>query len=73
MSKSAKWFSRRRHAPTYERISHVYDISDRLDPRYYHALGEAPMRRLLANRLAFATGVTVILMSILFALLRVAG
>jgi hypothetical protein len=31
------------------------------------------MRRLLANQLAFATGVTVILMSILFALLRVAG
>jgi hypothetical protein len=30
------------------------------------------MRRLLANRLAFATGVTVILMSVLFALLRVA-
>jgi hypothetical protein len=35
--------------------------------------GRLPMRRLLANRLAFATGVTVILMSILFALLRVAG
>ena len=31
------------------------------------------MRRLLANRLAFATGVAVILTSILFALLRVAG
>jgi len=31
------------------------------------------MRRLLANRLAFATGVIVILMSILFAYLRVAG
>jgi hypothetical protein len=31
------------------------------------------MRRLFANRLAFVTGVVVILMSILFALLRVAG
>jgi hypothetical protein len=31
------------------------------------------MRRLLANRLAFATGVTVILMSLLFALLRTTG
>jgi hypothetical protein len=31
------------------------------------------MRRLFANRLVFATGVIVILMSILFALLRVAG
>ena len=31
------------------------------------------MRRILTNRLAFATGVTVILMSVLFALLRVAG
>ena len=31
------------------------------------------MRRLLANRLALATGVTVILMSILFAYLRVAS
>jgi hypothetical protein len=31
------------------------------------------MRRLLADRLAFATGVVVILMSILFALSRVAG
>ena len=30
------------------------------------------MRRLLADRLAFATGVIVILMSTLFALLRVA-
>jgi hypothetical protein len=31
------------------------------------------MRRLFANRLVFATGVIVILTSILFALLRVAG
>jgi hypothetical protein len=31
------------------------------------------MRRLFADRLAFATGVVVILMSILFALSRVAG
>jgi hypothetical protein len=31
------------------------------------------MRRLFADRLVFATGVVVILMSILFALLRVAG
>jgi hypothetical protein len=31
------------------------------------------MRRLLADRLVFATGVIVILMSILFALLRAAG
>jgi hypothetical protein len=31
------------------------------------------MRRLFANRLAFATGAVVILMSVLFALSRVAG
>jgi hypothetical protein len=31
------------------------------------------MRRLFADRLVFATGVMVILMSILFALLRVAS
>jgi len=31
------------------------------------------MRRLFANRLVLATGVVVILMSILFALSRVAG
>jgi hypothetical protein len=31
------------------------------------------MRRLFADRLVFATGVVVILMSVLFALLRVAG
>jgi hypothetical protein len=31
------------------------------------------MRRLLANRLVFATGAVVIAMSILFAFLRVAG
>jgi hypothetical protein len=31
------------------------------------------MRRIFADRLAFATGVIVILMSILFALSRVAG
>jgi hypothetical protein len=31
------------------------------------------MRRLFADRLVFATGVIVILMSILFAFLRVAG
>jgi hypothetical protein len=31
------------------------------------------MRRLFADRLVFATGVIVILMSILFALMRVAG
>ncbi|MDX6458998.1 MAG: hypothetical protein QOE55_2695 [Acidobacteriaceae bacterium] len=31
------------------------------------------MRRVFADRLAFATGVIVILMSILFALSRVAG
>jgi len=31
------------------------------------------MRRLFANRLALATGVVVVLMSILFALSRVAG
>jgi len=31
------------------------------------------MRRLFADRLVFATGVIVILMSILYALLRVAG
>jgi hypothetical protein len=31
------------------------------------------MRRLFADRLVFATGAVVILMSILFALLRVAG
>ena len=31
------------------------------------------MRRLFADRLVFFTGVTVILMSALFALLRVAG
>ena len=31
------------------------------------------MRRLFANRLVFATGVIVILMSLLFALSRVAG
>jgi hypothetical protein len=31
------------------------------------------MRRLFADRLAFATGLIVILMSILFALSRVAG
>ena len=31
------------------------------------------MRRLFADRLVLATGVIVILMSILFALLRVAG
>ena len=31
------------------------------------------MRRLFANRLVFATGAIVILMSILFALTRVAG
>ena len=31
------------------------------------------MRRLFANRLAFATGAAVILMAILFALTRVAG
>jgi hypothetical protein len=31
------------------------------------------MRRLFANRLAFATGAAVILMAILFALSRVAG
>jgi hypothetical protein len=31
------------------------------------------MRRLFADRLAFATGVVVILMSILFVLARVAG
>jgi hypothetical protein len=31
------------------------------------------MRRLFADRLAFATGLIVILMSILFALLRMAG
>jgi hypothetical protein len=31
------------------------------------------MRRVFADRMAFATGVIVILMSILFALARVAG
>jgi hypothetical protein len=31
------------------------------------------MRRVFADRLAFATGVIVILMSVLFALSRVAG
>jgi hypothetical protein len=31
------------------------------------------MRRLFAERLVFATGMIVILMSVLFALLRVAG
>jgi hypothetical protein len=31
------------------------------------------MRRLLADRLVLATGIIVILMSLLFALLRVAG
>jgi hypothetical protein len=31
------------------------------------------MRRLLANRVAFATGAIVILMALLFALSRVAG
>ena len=31
------------------------------------------MRRLLANRVAFATGAVVILMALLFALSRVAG
>ena len=31
------------------------------------------MRRLLADRLVLATGVIVVLMSLLFALLRVAG
>ena len=31
------------------------------------------MRRLFADRLVFATGAIVLLMSILFALLRVAG
>jgi hypothetical protein len=31
------------------------------------------MRRLFANRLVFATGVIVILMSVLFALWRTAG
>ena len=31
------------------------------------------MRRLFANRLVFATGAVVILMSIMFALSRVAG
>jgi hypothetical protein len=31
------------------------------------------MRRVFADRLAFATGIIVILMSILFALSRVAG
>jgi hypothetical protein len=31
------------------------------------------MRRLFANRLAVATGVLVVLMSVVFALLRVAG
>jgi hypothetical protein len=31
------------------------------------------MRRLFADRLVFATGVIVILMAILFALVRVAG
>ena len=31
------------------------------------------MRRLFANRLVFATGAVVILMSIIFALTRVAG
>ena len=31
------------------------------------------MRRLFANRLAFATGAAVILMSLVFALSRVAG
>jgi hypothetical protein len=31
------------------------------------------MRRLFANRLAFATGVIVILLAALFAVLRVAG
>ena len=31
------------------------------------------MRRLFADRLVFATGVVVILMSVLFALSRVAG
>ena len=34
---------------------------------------ETTMRRLLANRLVFATGAVVIAMAILFALLRVAG
>lgn len=31
------------------------------------------MRRLAANRLAFATGIAVVVMSLLFALLRVGG
>jgi len=31
------------------------------------------MRRLLANKVAFATGAIVILMSLLFAIIRVAG
>jgi hypothetical protein len=31
------------------------------------------MRRVFANRLAFATGVTVIVMSLVFALSRIAG
>ena len=31
------------------------------------------MRRLFANRLAFATGAAVVLMAIVFALARVAG
>src|SRR5271166_3616623 len=33
MSKSAKWFSRRHHAPTYERIGQVLNIWNRLDPK----------------------------------------
>jgi hypothetical protein len=70
MSKSAKRFSRRHHAPTYEKISRLQWI----DSIHDHPAAERfPMRRLLADRLALATGVTVILMSLLFALLRVAG
>jgi hypothetical protein len=44
-----------------------------IDSIHDHPAAERfPMRRLLADRLALATGVTVILMSLLFALLRVA-
>ena len=36
-------------------------------------LGETTMRRIYANKLIFATGIIVILMSVLFALCRVSG
>jgi len=58
-------------------VRHDYRIvsTPTLDDEPYNnvRLGSPPMRRLLADRLVFATGTIVILLSVLFALLRVVG